>query len=64
MPLLQAAGPPVHLVLSRDRLRGLKSGSPWVYADSLASLPDAKRGSLALVKTQSGDIIAKVCGGG
>lgn len=32
----QAAGAkPVHLTLTRDRVRALKSGSPWVYAGAL-----------------------------
>ncbi|KAI8473438.1 MAG: S-adenosyl-L-methionine-dependent methyltransferase [Monoraphidium minutum] len=50
---------PVHLTLSRDRVRALKSGSPWVYADSLRELPSARPGALALIKTKDGDIIAK-----
>lgn len=58
--LLQSPGkPPVHLVLAKDTVKAIKSGHPWVYADSLASLPAAPAGSLALVKTKDGDIIAK-----
>jgi len=58
--LLHSPGkPPVHLVLAKDTVKVIKSGHPWVYADSLASLPAAPAGSLALVKTKDGDIIAK-----
>jgi hypothetical protein len=62
MGLLSAAASgakPVHLTLSRDRLRALKSGSPWIYADSLKDLPPAAAGALALVKTKDGEIVAK-----
>lgn len=59
--LLQARNAPVHLVLGKDRIKTLKSGHPWVYAESLQTLPKAPAGSLALVKTKDGDIIAKVC---
>ncbi|KIZ00780.1 putative SAM-dependentmethyltransferase [Monoraphidium neglectum] len=50
---------PVHLTLTRDRVRALKAGSPWLYADSLRELPPARPGSMALIKTKDGDIIAK-----
>lgn len=59
--LLQARNAPVHLVLGKDRVKTLKSGHPWVYAESFQALPKAPAGSLALVKTKDGDIIAKVC---
>jgi len=54
-----AGAKPVHLTLARDRVRALKAGSPWVYADTLQSLPPAQAGSLALIKTKDGDIVAK-----
>lgn len=60
MPLLAGSSAPVHLVLSKDRIKTLKSGHPWVYAESLAVKPPAPSGSLALIKTKDGDIIAKV----
>jgi 23S rRNA (cytosine1962-C5)-methyltransferase len=60
MPLLAGSAAPVHLVLSRDRIKDLKSGHPWVYAESIAVKPQAPSGSLALVKTKDGEIIAKV----
>ncbi|WIA17529.1 hypothetical protein OEZ85_014360 [Tetradesmus obliquus] len=51
---------PIHLQLAnRTLIKTLKSGHPWLYADSLQSLPPAASGSLALVKTKEGDIIAK-----
>lgn len=56
---VEAGTKPVHLTLSRDRVRALKQGSPWVYADSLKELPPARAGTLALIKTKEGDIIAK-----
>jgi 23S rRNA (cytosine1962-C5)-methyltransferase len=61
MPLLASNAAPVHLVLSKDRVKTLKSGHPWVYAESVAVKPPAPSGSLALIKTKDGDIIAKVC---
>jgi 23S rRNA (cytosine1962-C5)-methyltransferase len=54
---------PIHLQLSnRTLIKTIKSGHPWLYADSLQSLPPAASGSLALIKTKEGDIIAKVGG--
>lgn len=50
---------PVHLVLAKDRVRSIKRGSPWVFADALRDLPKAPAGSLALLKTPDGDIISK-----
>eukprot|EP00882_Tetradesmus_deserticola_P027143 GHRQ01030013.1.p1 GENE.GHRQ01030013.1~~GHRQ01030013.1.p1 ORF type:complete len:115 (+),score=26.71 GHRQ01030013.1:276-620(+) len=51
---------PIHLQLSnRTLIKTIKCGHPWLYADSLQSLPPAPPGSLALVKTKEGDIIAK-----
>jgi len=60
MPLLAGNTAPVHLVLSKDRVKTLKSGHPWVYAESIQTKPPAASGSLALIKTKDGDIIAKV----
>jgi 23S rRNA (cytosine1962-C5)-methyltransferase len=52
---------PIHLQLAnRTLIKTIKSGHPWLYADSLQSLPPAPSGSLALIKTKEGDIIAKV----
>lgn len=50
---------PVHLVLTKDRIRSIKRGSPWVFADALRELPKARAGSLALLKTPDGDILSK-----
>jgi 23S rRNA (cytosine1962-C5)-methyltransferase len=52
---------PIHLQLAnRTLIKTLKSGHPWLYAEALHKLPPAPSGSLALVKTKEGDIIAKV----
>jgi hypothetical protein len=59
MGLLAAANPPIHLVLQRDTVKHLRAGNPWVYRDSLAAAPPAAPGSLALVKTKDGTIVAK-----
>ncbi|GBF96339.1 pseudouridine synthase [Raphidocelis subcapitata] len=53
------AARPVHLVLTRDRVRALKAGSPWLYADALRELPPARPGAMALVKTKDGEIVCK-----
>ncbi|KAG1658641.1 hypothetical protein FOA52_006403 [Chlamydomonas sp. UWO 241] len=50
---------PVHLVMAKDQTRNVKRGHPWVFQDTLASLPPAPDGSLALLKTKTGDILAK-----
>lgn len=50
---------PIHLTIKQDRLRGIRSGFPWLYANSFTSLPPAPRGSLALVKDRDGTILAK-----
>ncbi|GAX83279.1 hypothetical protein CEUSTIGMA_g10705.t1 [Chlamydomonas eustigma] len=51
---------PIHLILSKDRVRSIKRGHPWVFKESLQDLPAAPEpGSLALLKDKSGDILAK-----
>ncbi|KAG2487614.1 hypothetical protein HYH03_013753 [Edaphochlamys debaryana] len=50
---------PVHLVLAKDRVRSVKRGHPWIFPEVLRELPRAPAGSLALLKTADGDIIAK-----
>ena len=50
---------PVHLDLVQDRIRDLKRGYPWVFAHSVAKLPDALSGSLALLKDKEGEIVAR-----
>jgi hypothetical protein len=59
MPLLAAAGKPVHLVLNKDLTRAIKTGNPWLYSSCFAATPAAPPGSLALVKTRQGEILAK-----
>lgn len=39
-----ANGKPVHLTLAKDRVRSVKRGRPWVFADVLADLPSAPPG--------------------
>ncbi|GIL70950.1 hypothetical protein Vretimale_4050 [Volvox reticuliferus] len=50
---------PVHLVLSKDRVRSIKRGHPWIFPEVLRELPKAPPGSLALLKTVDGEILAK-----
>eukprot|EP00798_Chlamydomonas_sp_ICE-L_P004156 gene4156-14254_t len=50
---------PVHLVLSKDRLRSIKRGHPWIFPEVLVNLPKAPAGSLALLKDKQGTIHAK-----
>lgn len=50
MPLIKPPqGPPVELRLSRDLVRTLKRGHPWVFADALRHLPPARPGSPAIL---------------
>ncbi|GFR40255.1 hypothetical protein Agub_g827 [Astrephomene gubernaculifera] len=50
---------PVHLVLAKDRVRSVKRGHPWIFPEVLRELPKAPAGSLALLKTADGEILAK-----
>ncbi|PNW79253.1 hypothetical protein CHLRE_09g407900v5 [Chlamydomonas reinhardtii] len=50
---------PVHLVLAKDRVRSVKRGHPWIFPEVLRELPRAPAGSLALLKTADGEILAK-----
>ncbi|EFJ44499.1 hypothetical protein VOLCADRAFT_121298 [Volvox carteri f. nagariensis] len=50
---------PVHLVLAKDRVRSIKRGHPWIFPEVLRELPKAPPGSLALLKTAEGDVLAK-----
>ncbi|PNH07406.1 Ribosomal RNA large subunit methyltransferase I [Tetrabaena socialis] len=50
---------PVHLVLAKDRIRSVKRGHPWIFPEVLRELPRAPAGSLALLKTPEGEILAK-----
>ncbi|GLC36377.1 hypothetical protein PLESTB_000768300 [Pleodorina starrii] len=50
---------PVHLVLAKDRVRSVRRGHPWIFPEVLRELPKAPPGSLALLKTADGDILAK-----
>ncbi len=61
MGLLKVGGEqrPVHLVLNKNQQKNIKRGSPWIYSDALRELPPAPAGSLALLKTKEGDILAK-----
>jgi len=42
-------GHPIELRLSRDLVRSLKRGHPWVFADNLRQLPPAQPGAHALL---------------
>ncbi|KAJ9524491.1 hypothetical protein QJQ45_019565, partial [Haematococcus lacustris] len=50
---------PVHLTLAKDLSRTLRSGHPWLFADAFQAIPNARPGSLALVKNKKGDILSK-----
>lgn len=57
MPVLRAQairGRPVELRLSRDLVRLLRRGHPWVFADALAKRPDAPVGSVAKLLDKQG----------
>ena len=41
---------PVILRMSRDLVRTIKRGHPWVYAEGLRSLPPAPSGSWAILQ--------------
>ena len=60
MPFLQNPDrSPVELFLSRDLVRSLKRGHPWVFADALRKLPVAPGPSPAILRERSGREIAK-----
>jgi 23S rRNA (cytosine1962-C5)-methyltransferase len=50
---------PIKLTIRPDRIRDLKRGHPWVYGNSLTTLPEAKPGSFAIVRDSAGKILAK-----
>jgi 23S rRNA (cytosine1962-C5)-methyltransferase len=58
MNLLRHTDPTLRLQLSRDLVRTLKRGHPWVFADALAERPDAAPGSLALLHDTRGKPLA------
>jgi 23S rRNA (cytosine1962-C5)-methyltransferase len=63
MPLLRPQpGPPLSLTLSRDLVRTLKRGNPWVFADALRESPGELRavppGSHALLHDTRGKPLA------
>jgi 23S rRNA (cytosine1962-C5)-methyltransferase len=58
MNLLRHTDPAVHLTLSRDLIRTLKRGHPWVFADALRERPAAAAGSLALLHDPQGKPLA------
>ncbi len=58
MSLLRHTEPTVRLTLSRDLVRTLKRGHPWVFADALQERPDAPAGSLALLHDPRGKPLA------
>ncbi|HVJ69883.1 MAG TPA: class I SAM-dependent rRNA methyltransferase [Caulifigura sp.] len=47
MSLLQRPGRLVRLTLSRDLVRSIRSGHPWIYRDALRDVPPAPAGSIA-----------------
>ncbi|HEX7926701.1 MAG TPA: class I SAM-dependent rRNA methyltransferase [bacterium] len=58
MNLLRHTDPTLRLQLSRDLVRTLKRGHPWVFADALAERPEAAPGSLALLLDPRGKPLA------
>ncbi len=58
MKLLRHTEPTVQLTLSRDLVRTLKRGHPWVFADALRERPAAPAGSLALLHDTRGNPLA------
>jgi 23S rRNA (cytosine1962-C5)-methyltransferase len=58
MNLLRHTDPTLRLQLSRDLVRTLKRGHPWVFADALAERPPAAPGSLALLHDPRGKPLA------
>lgn len=60
MSLIQESSSPVVLRLSRDLVRTIKRGNPWVYADALRDLPKAEPGRPAvLLDNKKGQAIAR-----
>jgi 23S rRNA (cytosine1962-C5)-methyltransferase len=51
--------PPIDLALGRDRKRSILRGHPWIFADSLREVPKASAGSLGLLRTKDGKVIAQ-----
>ena len=58
MTLLRHTDPSLRLQLSRDLIRTLKRGHPWVFADALHERPPALPGSLALLLNPQGKPLA------
>ena len=58
MNLLRHTDPSLRLQLSRDLVRTLKRGHPWVFADALQERPPAPPGSLALLLDPRGKPLA------
>ncbi|MDZ4786449.1 MAG: class I SAM-dependent rRNA methyltransferase [bacterium] len=50
---------PIHLSLSKDRVRNIKRGYPWIFKHYLEELPKAASGTLAVLKDKDGEILAK-----
>jgi len=60
MPYVRpVAAAPVNLTLSRDLVRALKRGHPWVFADALRRRPQAAPGSVAVLHDGRGREIAR-----
>lgn len=53
--ILTQSQPLLHLKLARNRTRMLKQGYPWVYRDWLVEVPNAPRGTRAVIRDQRGD---------
>lgn len=49
MSLVEPSSSPVVLRLNRDLVRAIKRGHPWVYADALRDLPNARAGTPAML---------------
>jgi 23S rRNA (cytosine1962-C5)-methyltransferase len=58
MSLLRHASPAVSLTLSRDLVRSLKRGDPWIFADALTGRPPAPAGSMAVLHDGRGRPVA------
>lgn len=60
MSLIEHASSPVILRLSRDLVRTIKRGHPWVFADALRDLPAAPAGQPAvLLDSKKGQPVAR-----